>query len=49
MKFVKSLRPIHILYDGKNGKFSLETIFSSVDLLFVAFADLDPPLIELEA
>jgi hypothetical protein len=37
------------LYDAGHGKFSLEKFFSSVDLLLVALADLDPPLIELHA
>jgi hypothetical protein len=49
MKFVKSFRQSTSLYDVGQGKFSLEMFLSSVDLLLVALADLDPPLIELHA
>ena len=48
-KFVKPSGSIHPLYGWQTGKFSSERSLSSVDLLLVAFADLYPPLIELDA
>lgn len=49
IKLVMLFIPPYVLYARTGGKFRREICVSTVDLLFVALADLDPTLIELDA